>query len=88
LKDATNTIKDELLNQKEEVSKNLDPNTQQNKDETSYDPYDMSKVPSEKESHPESASDHNSTEHSETQPVLKEQQADKNPTSKQDKTNS
>jgi len=87
LRDATKTIKDELLNQKQEVSKNLDPNTPQNTNEPSYDPYDMSKDPSEKESHPKSVSDHNSTEHSDTQPVLKEQQADKNPTSNQDKTN-
>ena len=82
LRETTINLKEEILNQTQEINKHLDPNTLQNTDESAKDVYDMSKDPSEKESHPESASDHIYTEHSDTQPVLKEQQEDKNTTSK------
>jgi len=84
LKDAANNIKDEFTKGTQEAGKNMDPTTHYNINEPSNDVYNISTDPSEKESHPGIVSDDLSSEHSDTQHVSKEEQADKKPTSKQE----
>lgn len=84
LKDAANNIKDEFTKGTQEVNKKMDPTTPYNINEPSNDVYNMSKDPTEVESHPENVTDDNYSEHSDTQHVSKEEQTDIKPTSKQE----
>ena len=84
LKDTALNIKEELTKQTQEVDSHLDTEIHQDIKDPSSDLYNLSQDPTEAESHPGRASNDITPEQSDSQHVSKEQQADINPTSKQE----